>query len=160
MESYYGMKYDDVDDKDLNDNILKDWTHIWDYDFELDNFEPEEIQKAIIEVCDMDIPLDKIKYVYDESKNGNKIGIKSLSEDVIEKHKIDINKKALENLIKHYNETQDDSILKRPIFKLIENLLNIAYTNYPPKDTNHSLELKKVLYGAILENKSVFKHID
>lgn len=157
MKSYYGMKYDDMD---LNDNILKDWTYIWDYDFELDNFKPEELQKAINDVCGSDFSLDDVKHVYDESRNGNKIGIKSLSEDVIGRHKIAINIKALENLINYYNETQDDSILEKPIFKLIKNLLKIAHTNYPPRDTIHSLKLKKELYEGILKDECVFKHID
>lgn len=155
MENYCGKKYDK--DKDLNDNILKEWVHVWDYDFELDNFETKELQIAINEVCGTNFSFEKIQHVYDESKKGNKIGIKSLS-DTVDRNKIDINKKALENLINDYNKIQDDSILEKPIFDLIKNLLDIAGTNYPPKDTIHLLKNKNLLYGNILKNKSVFKH--
>ena len=44
--------------------MIKEWSHIWEYDFELDNYTPEELQKAINEVCETNFSLEKIKNIY------------------------------------------------------------------------------------------------
>lgn len=47
--------------------MIKGWSHIWDYDFELDNYTPEELQKVINEACETNFSLEKIKNIYKHS---------------------------------------------------------------------------------------------
>lgn len=73
-------------------------------DFELDNFTPIELKNAINEVCSTDFSLNDIQEIVDSCDDGEKIGIKSLGDEV-EENKISINLKAFDNLVKYYEDT-------------------------------------------------------
>ncbi|MBE6500325.1 MAG: hypothetical protein E7Z80_07280 [Methanobrevibacter thaueri] len=135
--------------KNLNSTFINEWSYIWDLDFELDNYEPEELQKAILEVFNKKIPLNKIKDVYHPSEDGKKQGISDLDDD-IGKNKIALNRKLLGNLVKEYDETGDPEILKRPIFDLIMNLNELKYRYNPAKNTMQLIDNQREIYSKIL----------
>lgn len=90
---------------EINDSLIESWSHIWEYDFELDNFTPIELKNAINEVCSTDFSLNDIQEIVDSCDDGEKIGIKSLGDEV-EENKISINLKAFDNLVKYYEDTR------------------------------------------------------
>jgi hypothetical protein len=145
---------------DLNTSMINDWSFTWEHDFELSNYNAEELKEAINDVCHTNFSLKDIQDIYDSCINGNKKGISSLNKKKIKRHKIEINKKAFENLVKKYDETKDSKISERPIFKLIEKLLNIHRLNHQPVDTEHALNNKKELFTSILIGKNVFQDFD
>lgn len=85
---------DFVANDDLNDNLVTGWSWIWDNDFEIDNFKPTEIQRAINDVCGTNISLEDVENIYDSCKNNEKKGIKDIDSKV-KNHKIEINKKSI-----------------------------------------------------------------
>ena len=121
-----------------NDKMLKGWTKIWEYDFELDNFTPEELKEAINEVCGTNYTLEDINQIFEFCKNGEKKGIKIL--EGVEDNKLIINQKLLENLIDYYNKTHDETIWQRKIFIVIDKLVNICIFNPSPVDTKHLMK--------------------
>lgn len=145
---------------DLNTSMIKDWSFTWEPDFELSNYTAEELKEAINDVCHTNFSLKDIQDIYSSCIKGNKKGISSLNKKKIKRHKIEINKKAFENLVKKYDETKDSKISERPIFKLIEKLLNIHMLNHQPVDTEHALNNKKELFTSILIGKNVFQDFD
>ena len=54
--------------KEKYEKMIKEWSHVWEYDFELDNYTPEELQKAINEVCETNFSLEEIKNIYKPPK--------------------------------------------------------------------------------------------
>lgn len=140
---------------EINDSLIESWSHIWEYDFELDNFTPIELKNAINEVCSTDFSLNDIQEIVDSCDDGEKIGIKSLGDEV-EENKISINLKAFDNLVKYYEDTNDSEVFKKPIFKVIERLLNIHDTNHQPVDTQHALKNREELNKCILLGKDIF----
>lgn len=121
-----------------NDKMLKGWTKIWEYDFELDNFIPEELKEAINEVCGTNYTLEDINKIFESCKNGEKKGIKIL--EGVEDNKLLINKKLLENLIEYYNKTHDETIWQRKIFIVIDKLVNMCIFNPSPVNTKHLMK--------------------
>ena len=117
----------------------------------MDNYKPEELQQAIIDVCSKKIPLNKIKNIYYPSEDGKKQSLKDLDE-YIEKNKIDLNKNLLKRLINKYDKTQDLEILKRPIFKLIMKLNSLKYKYNTPKNTKQLIDNQRGIYSEILHN--------
>lgn len=140
---------------EINESLIESWTHIWGYDFELDNFTPIELKNAINEVCSTDFSLNDIQEIVDSCDDGEKIGIKSLGDEV-EENKISINLKAFDNLVKYYEDTNNPEVFKRPIFKVIERLLDIHATNHQPVDTQHALRNRKELNLNLLIGKDIF----
>lgn len=135
--------------KRLNSSFIEEWTKIWELDFELDNYKSEELQKAILEICDKEISLEKIEKIRKSSEDGEKQGIKDLCKE-IDNNKIALNEKLLENLIKHYEDTKDEEILNRPIFKLFKQLNDLKYKYNTPKNTKQLIDNKIRIYGNIL----------
>lgn len=140
---------------EINDSLIETWSHIWEYDFELDNFTPIELKNAINEVCSTDFSLNNIQKIFDSCDNGKKIGIKSLGDEV-EENKISINLKAFDNLVKYYEDTKDQEVFKKPIFKVIERLLDIHATNPQPVNTQHALKNREELNKSVLLGKDIF----
>lgn len=140
---------------EIKESLIESWTHIWKYDFELDNFTPVELKNAINEICHTDFSSDDIEEIINSSEHGEKIGIKSLG-DKVDKNKISINLKAFDNLIKYYKDTEDSAIFERPIFKVINKLLDIYDTNHQPVDTSHALNNREELNKSILCGKDIF----
>ncbi len=140
---------------EINESLIETWTHIWKYDFELDNFTSLELKNAINEVCSTDFSLNDIQEILDSCKGGKKIGIKSLGDEV-EENKISINLKAFDNLVKYYDDTKDSEIFKKSIFKVIERLLDINATNHQPIDTQHALRNREELNKSILLGRDIF----
>lgn len=138
----------------LNSSFIKEWSEIWNLDFELDNYKPEELQKAILEICDKEISLEKITKIYQPTPEGKKQGIKDLGED-IDENKIALNRKLLENLIREYDETGDAKILNRPIFELIRKLNELKYRYYPAKNTKQLIDNQREIYSEILHSQQI-----
>ena len=140
---------------EINESLIETWSHIWEYDFELDNFTPIELKNAINEVCSTNFSLKDIQDIIDSCDNGEKMGIKSLGDEV-EENKILINLKAFDNLVKYYEDTNDSEVFKKPIFKVIERLLDIHATNYQPVNTQHALKNREELNKSVLLGKDIF----
>ena len=137
--------------------MIGEWTYIWHYDFELDNYTPIELKEAINEVCHTNFSTEDIQEIYDSCDKGNKKGIASLNKSLIKRKKLKINEKAFENLVEKYKKTKDQKIGERPIFKLIDRVINIHRLNYQPSDTKQGLRNKKELYSNILIGKNIFQ---
>lgn len=134
----------------LNSKMISDWTYIWDKDFELSNYEPEELLKAINEVCKNNYSVEDLEKIKNSSK-----GISSLDKEINRK-KVEINKKAFKNLVDYYSETKNHKVFEKLIFKLIEKLLKIHALNHQPVNTKHALNNKKNLFTSILIGKNIF----
>lgn len=57
LESYFDETY-------INDKILDEWIHIWNQDFELDNYTNEELTKTINQVCNLNIKPKEIQNLH------------------------------------------------------------------------------------------------
>ena len=96
---------------------------------------------------------DILKPIIDDMDK--KVGINSLGKR-IKRNKIAINEKALENLVNYYEETNDEGIFERPIFKVIEKLFDIYDNNHQPVNTNHALKNREELNKNILLGRDIF----
>ena len=134
---------------EINESLLKNWYHVWNYDFELDNFKPNELKVAIDDVCEEEYSLSVIEEIYHSCENNKKIGIKSLGEEV-DRNKVSINIKAFDNLVEYYEKTKDSEVFERPIFKVIEKLFDIYDTNHQPINTKHALINREKLGKSII----------
>lgn len=143
-------------DKKRNEKMIEEWKHVWEHDFELDTYTPEELQAAINEVCDTKFSLEKIKNIYKHPKNGEKGGLKSLG-DEIDRNKIRINEKAFENLVDYYNETHDERIFDREIFKVLDKITDLAVYNPAPVNTKHSMRNMHELGTYLINGKDIYK---
>ena len=159
-------EFDDRDPKDvinelekehgdeINKTLIESWTHIWDYDFELDNFTSEELKNAINEVCKTNVSSKDIDNLKDIDDCKSKKGIKSLIGENC--NKIEINKKAFNNMKKNYDDT-DSKVFKRPIFEVIKKLLNINRKNYQPINTIIALKYRERINKSFLLGKDIFR---
>lgn len=143
-------------DKEKYEKMIKEWSHVWEYDFELDNYTHEELQKAINEVCETNFSLEEIKNIYKHPQNGEKKGLKILG-DIVEANKIPINKKAFKNLVKYYKETQDESIFDKDIFKVLDKIIDMAIFNPLPINTKHSMSNVSELGVYLMNGKDIYK---
>ena len=66
-------------------------------------------------------------------------------DEKVEKKKVIIGKELVKNLIKKYEDTEDDSILKRPIFMVFNKILESASLNYMPTSRKHELINKEAI---------------
>ncbi|BDZ67939.1 TOPRIM nucleotidyl transferase/hydrolase domain-containing protein [Methanobacterium ferruginis] len=119
--------------------LPKKWYHIWKKDFELDNFTNDELAKAINEVLDTLIEAKDVEEIRVDKK-----GINSLDER-IKDSKIEIANVLCKNLFDQYDDTKDENLLKRPIFKLIKKLKVMALRNHPPSNTVVELKNKEII---------------
>lgn len=128
----------------------KNWQFIWGTtndnkpfkgkDFEMANFTDEEIATVLSEKLQKQITTQQVEDKREEGK-----GIKQIDSGV-KNYKIEITKKLHQNLFDKYQKEKDNSIFKRPIFKVIEKITNLAYLNHPP--VYRDIELKNKDYIA------------
>ena len=147
---------DFVANDDLNDNLVTGWSWIWDNDFEIDNFKPTEIQRAINDVCGTNISLEDVENIYDSCKNNEKKGIKDIDPKV-KNHKIEINKKAFEYMKENIEKSLNISINDRKIFSILDELIDMSILNHSPVNTSHALRNQKELSLCILKDYNIFK---
>lgn len=147
---------DFVANDDLNDNLVTGWSWIWDNDFEIDNFKPTEIQRAINDVCGTNISLEDVENIYDSCKNNEKKGIKDIDSKV-KNHKIEINKKAFEYMKEDIEKSLNISINDRKIFSILDELIDMSILNHSPVNTSHALRNQKELSLCILKDYNIFK---
>ena len=132
------------------------WYHIWDKDFELDNFDDEEIATAINEVLNTEITNKDVEKIR-KTELCNKSGINKIDKRVDDpKNKLEISNVLFENLIDKYNETEDETLLDKPIFKLIEKLKTLAWGNHPPTDNVIEVKNKEYLSYVLDEKEKYF----
>lgn len=145
-----------VNNDELNDNLVTGWSWIWDYDFEIDNFNPTEIRRAINDVCGINISIEDVENIYDSCKNSEKKGINDIHPKVKD-NKIEINKKAFEYMKEDYEKSLDSSISDRKIFSILDELIDMSILNHSPVNTAHALRNQKELNLCILKDYNIFK---
>ena len=141
--------------ENLNESMVTGWKWIWDYDFEIDNFKPEEMHKAINDICKTKVSLDEVQSIYTSCKNGSKKGINDINSE-IKNNKIEIDKKAFDYLITEYKRNPN-VIGNRKIFEIIDKLINISLFNHSPVNTNHLQMNKQRLNLAIIKDYDIFE---
>lgn len=125
--------------------LLENWIHIWDDDFELDNYTNEELTNAINDVCNLGIKPEEIQDLRDSK---DKKGITSLNEKIND-NKVKINEKLIKDLKNKLEKSNDKKIFEKPIFKIINKILDISELNYPPINTKISNQNQKALDESI-----------
>ena len=113
-----------------NYNVPQEWYYLWGVDnqntpftgdnFELANFSNHEITTAIKEILESAVEDEEVQKLREIKK-----GINALGPEVKYK-KIEINEKLVDNMFNNYEKDQDDSSLKRPIFKVIKKITDLA----------------------------------
>lgn len=162
FEKYDGRNMKEIEDeylesgKEMHEEMIDEWKHIWDYDFELDNYTPKELKIAINEVCGTDLNLEDIENIYRHPKKDEKGGLKKLGNE-IEKNKLKINEKAFENLVDYYNETHDENVFDREIFKVLDKIIDMAVYNPSPINTKHSMRNMHELGTYMINGKDIYK---
>ncbi len=142
--------------KNENYDIPNDWKYLWGVtnnnqpfkgnNFEFANFSDEEIVLAMNKVLRDEINIEKVKEV---RKRGE--GIKKVDDQLLEsQNKRKVVKILFDNLFKLYEETQDDSILERPIFKLMVKILDVSRFNHPPVDRNIEIMNKEYILDILV----------
>ena len=133
-------------------SMIDEWIHIWEQDFELDNFTPEELVEAINSECNLNISVDNINNLksYNQLHKDNKKSINKLvDDDTIKNNKVQINKKAFDILVENYHEKGEEYIKQRPIFNVIDKLFDLRYINDTSKNTVHSINNLRKIYDSI-----------
>ncbi|MCG2811136.1 MAG: hypothetical protein L6428_06735 [Candidatus Aminicenantes bacterium] len=125
-----------------------EWQYLWGItnnnnpffgkDFEMANFNDEEIAASISTVLNKEILPTEIKK---NREIGH--GIKQLGKEV-DKQKILINTKLAENLFNQCEKGKNKEISERPVFKVINIIRKLASLNHPP--VNRKIELKNIKY--------------
>lgn len=119
---YYGTSY----------NFPDTWMHVWGTEdeqvfkgsnFELCNFSNKEIVQSIMNITSLTFHVKDI-----EELRRSESGINALDE-MVERNKIAIVKDLVNNLITHYKNTKDTKIFKRPIFRVIDKISELADHN-------------------------------
>lgn len=122
-------------------------------DLEFANFNNKEIASAICSTLNETIDVDNVKKVRKNGEGINKIHTRISDETGA---KVEIIKMLFKNLFNKYEETEDELILERPIFRVIEKIVNLAKFNHPPVNTNIEIENNKYIL-SLLEGKRKFK---
>lgn len=141
--------------KNINNSFPEEWIHIWKHDFEMDNYSTKELLIAINEVCETEISMKDITELY--NPHNNQKGISSINDEIKDK-KILINEKLFENLKKDYLENDNQEIAEKPIFNVIDDILDIAFTNYPPTNTRIKYINKNIIADSIINKKNIFNN--
>jgi hypothetical protein len=136
--------------KGKNYNIPQEWRFLWGVDnhnvpfagnnFELANFSDHEIATAINEILESNIEDEEVQEL-----RISKRGINVLDPGV-EKNKIRINKKLFSNMVINYEKDKDDSLLKRPIFNVINKIYNLAAMGTFASPGDRRVELMNINY--------------
>ena len=84
-------------------------------------------------------------------RNGGK-GIKAIEPETIGKNKVLINEKLFDYVCKKYEENKKYNLLERPIFKVIDKIINLALVNHFPVDRRTELENKEYI-KKVLKNQ-------
>ena len=140
--------------KNINNSFPEEWIHIWKHDFEMDNYSTKELLIAINEVCETEISMKDITELY--NPHDDQKGISSINDEIKDK-KLLINEKLFENLKKDYLENDNQEIAEKPIFNVIDDILDIAFTNYPPTNTRIKYINKNIIADSIINKKNIFK---
>lgn len=140
-------------------NVPDEWRFLWGTnnenkpyngkDLEFANFTDDEIALAIGQTVNENIDVNKVKEIRNRNQGINKIHPK-ISE---QGNKVKIVDTLFENLFKKYDENNDDSIFKRPIFKMIDKILDLSHSNHPPVNTIIELKNKEYILN-LLEGKN------
>jgi len=135
-------------------NVPQNWRHLWGVDnknkpfvgkdFEMANFSNQEIATVLTELLGKNITENQIQTLRD---NGE--GIKKIDNN-IERMKTKIAEKLFNNLFNEYAENIGDSVLKRPVFKVIEKIVKLAVLNHPPTCRKIELKNKEIIKENLL----------
>lgn len=107
-------------------------------DFEFANFTNEEISSAIEKTLGRKVEVSDIQELRSRGEGINKI-------EGVEGNKVAIGKELIQNLIKAYKETQEDSLLKRPLFGVISKVAELSGLNHLPTSRKQELLNKDVI---------------
>ncbi|MDL2246517.1 hypothetical protein LJB96_02750 [Methanobrevibacter sp. OttesenSCG-928-K11] len=140
--------------------VPEDWKYVWGMSnkhspfkgscFEFSNFSNEEICKSLNEVLNKNISIEEVSNARNEDKGINKICKREIS-----KNKLKINKSLFKNLCNDFSNTNDENLLKRPIFNVLFNLYELKNLNPMPNDFKMEENNKNVIKD-ILEGKRNF----
>lgn len=143
-----------------NYDIPEEWKYLWGVtnanepyfgnNFELANFSDEEILLAINEALEDDIDINKIREIRE-----NEDGIKKIDDKILKSRiKIKIVNILFDNLFREFEETNNEKLLERPIFKLIEKIIELARFNPPPVNTEIEIHNKKIILELLNGTRS------
>lgn len=145
-------------------NVPEDWKFLWGInngnkpfcgkDLEFANFTDEEITTAINNVLNENIKVNKVKEIRESGAGINKIHEKIKKESGA---KIKIVDTLFENLFNKYEETEDESLFERPIFDVIEKIMELATLNHLPVDTDVEIRNKEYIL-SILKGEKVMEN--
>lgn len=145
-------------------NIPNEWKYLWGEsnenkpykgnNFELANFSDKEIVSAINQVLDDEIDINRVKKTREQGEGIKKIDdrLNRKKNERGSKNKREVVGVLFDNLFKRYDNTWDESLLERPIFKLVEKIVELAHRNPPPVSTEIELINKKYIFD-LLEGK-------
>lgn len=131
-------------------DVPNEWKYLWGEanenspfegnNFEFANFSDEEIMIAFKQVLNDEIDINQINEIRETGQ-----GIKKIDERLNSRRKREVVSVLFNNLFKEYEEKEDRSLLERPIFKLIEVIVDLARFNPPPVNTEIELMNKKYI---------------
>lgn len=135
---------------DVMYNVPSSWKYLWGIsndnkpfvgkDFEMANFNDREISTALSKILNKNIQVSEVK-----TQRDNKFGINKIDPNVdTSGNKVKIARELFEQLFNRYNQTEDKSLLERPIFKAIERIEELAILNHP--SVNRKIELENREY--------------
>ena len=139
--------------------IPRDWQYVWGQynknrpyegkNFEMANFSNEEMAKVLTDVLEKQVDSSVV-----EDKRVKGFGIKQVIEETegVEYDKVKIAEKLFDNLFDEYENSKNDEIFERPIFKVLRKILHLAIKNRSPVDTRIERENKQY-YRKILAGK-------
>lgn len=120
-------------------------------DFELANYTNTELINAIVELN----PKVNVTEAQIEKLRKNEQGLKQLPEPngaLVDNLKIRLADKLYESLKNMYGDSKDDSLLERPLFKVLDHIARTASLNHAPRDRLQELANRDVIRD-ILEGK-------
>jgi hypothetical protein len=141
----------------VNYNVPQEWYFLWGEDnqnkpfvgnnFELVNFSNQEISTVLSKILGKKISEKDIQVLRDNEKGINKI------DPTVVKKKVLINNKLLEHMFGKYEEDKNDFLLERPIFKVLDKIMNLVLVNHLPIDRRIELENKEYIKKLLNRNK-------
>lgn len=141
-------------------NIPNNWKYLWgitntnkplrEKNFEMANFKDDEIAKVLTKILNKKIQSSDVKIQRKIEK-----GIKQINQNTEKSgNKIKIANKLIENLFDEYKKTKDKKLFKRPMFKVVDKIINLAILNYPPVDKIAELKNKKYVENMLKKKLS------
>jgi len=157
LETEKPIKY-----KGKNYNVPEEWKFLFGLtnenkpfkgkDLEFANFSDTEIASAICSTLNEDIDINNVKKTRKSGEGINKIHARIGDETGA---KVEIINMLFKNLFNKYEETEDELILERPIFRVIEKIVNLAKFNHPPVNTNIEIENNKYILSLLEGEKNL-----